>query len=1763
MDYRRAFAARPSKKAHGRRRLRNGWSRTRGVVAILASLLVLASSLAPTLAAEAAGPAVVAVTVSITDPTGAVVSEVDASSMANYSVNVAYSCSIADCTGVQVVIDPTVLDPIYGQYRKETAVTFTPPFSPAPSFTGSLGAGYTVDLGTVAVGTGGSFKLAYRIDARYSGPQPGSFFLDGSPITARATVSASNADSSAVGTASANWVSSIPAAPTARLSAPASIRTDTPVTITAEGDSRCLSYNGAGVLLGIPWLTCAKDYTAPVTLPADAQYVAGSGGSYNAGTRTVTFSQTGAAAAGGLAFNDNTFQIVFPSDAFPTSGDGCVASEVFSVTETMTYLDGTVRTADPASTAIKVQNCTPFAKGALSKAIGGRDGGTPTDAIVDIPLTPGGVNNKYWQVEADNQANVAGVATITDADLGQDDMPITSIRIVGGGPATVNYTLDDATTGSATVAQGATWTPPSGHTIAGVSATSSLLVGPNSVESGTAVTRFIIRLNFSVHDGTTPGPRTNTATASIAYPDQPELGTLDLGSTTATATLQVNADVTLNAGGPSVTATGTPIVGGTVGWKMSGAMDNVAAGANYRPQYVFLAPKDWNITAGSAAVSGVPGMTYDYKTVTYNGESYDAVLATWPAAVTDVGKFNLPTMTVDTVPTGAATAGTNNQTAYLFLGDVNNGPVALYYPNAYTDASDFDGDGNATEQYSWRSNTTSLAPSKSIAVTKQICHPDAEQADGCDWISDSNITVGVPPNATAIKYRVTLANSGNVDLNNVVAYDVLPYKNDTGLTDGTASTPRGSTVQEVLATVSDVSAGVDLSYSGSTNPARPQVYTGTTDADDWGTTVTEAKAIRAQVTSLAAGASVTFDYEASLVDGTANLVACNSIAATAATLAPIEPAAVCASTQAADLEITAPAHLPMQQGRPGAADFTVINHGGSPLSPATVTAVIPAGFSVTDLAPIGYACSDAAGDSAPIAGPVTLSCVTQKPDGTVRNLSLDAPDTLSIPVLVDEDATGPSCIDASVTGTLYDPDLTNNDTSFCAAVADSTLPLITLDKTDNTTSVTVGEQTTYSLTVASHLSSEAVAGAVLTDTLPAGETFVSASDGGTASGQTVTWNLAELNPTGAPSADGSDTTGGSGAAITVTVTVQIDDGTQDTLFNTASVSAPDPAGGPTLTDGATDTDTVRNVFTDLDPAIATPQNQSINTPLSDIVTTTGASLDPASVAQNTAPTHGSITIDTTTGAVTYIPAPGYSGADSYEVTVCDTSSPAQCHVSTVTVAVGVNVVDAVNDTDATTAVTPVTTDVTGNDTTQSGQPLAHPTVPTSPTHGSAVVNGDGTITYTPAAAWSGTDSYGYQLCDTSTPTPVCDTATVQVTVANVFLDATPSIPTAQNAPVTTPLADIVTTTGLLLDPTQVTQETAPAHGSIAIDPHSGAVTYTPTAGYTGDDSYAIQVCDTDGVCHNSPVSVSVGANVVVVQDATISTRVNTDADPVDVLTTATSASGQPLGNPTITDQPAHGTVAVNADGTIAYVAGTDYVGSDSFTYTVCDTGSPTQACDTATITVTVVAIADLASTKTLDTAAVVPGLPVSYTAMLHNSGPWTATNVHSIDPIDKRVMHAKGTPDASVPGGLCLTRPTTTADLARLNPASGPYTIDDYPQVVDCSYPSIPSGTTVHDTITGTVDPAALPGGTILNQAPVYADSYDPDLSNNVGTATATITAPVVVDPTTPAGVDPTTSAPGGLATTGVDVARAGILALLLMLAGAGTLFLARRRRRA
>ncbi len=149
------------------------------------------------------------------------------------------------------------------------------------------------------------------------------------------------------------------------------------------------------------------------------------------------------------------------------------------------------------------------------------------------------------------------------------------------------------------------------------------------------------------------------------------------------------------------------------------------------------------------------------------------------------------------------------------------------------------------------------------------------------------------------------------------------------------------------------------------------------------------------------------------------------------------------------------------------------------------------------------------------------------------------------------------------------------------------------------------------------------------------------------------------------------------------------------------------------------------------------------------------------------PANGSL-VNNGNGTFDYTPNPDYSGGDSFIYEICDTAGA--CDTATVTVTISpVDDPPVANDDSATTTEdTLVVIDVAANDTDADGN-LDPTTTNTTcgtcsgPSNGSLVNNGDGTFDYTPDPAYTGPDSFVYEICDTG---GLCDTATVTITVSS-------------------------------------------------------------------------------------------------------------------------------------------------------------------------------------------------------------------------------------------------------------------------------------------------------------------------------------------------------------------------------------------------------------
>lgn len=154
--------------------------------------------------------------------------------------------------------------------------------------------------------------------------------------------------------------------------------------------------------------------------------------------------------------------------------------------------------------------------------------------------------------------------------------------------------------------------------------------------------------------------------------------------------------------------------------------------------------------------------------------------------------------------------------------------------------------------------------------------------------------------------------------------------------------------------------------------------------------------------------------------------------------------------------------------------------------------------------------------------------------------------------------------------------------------------------------------------------------------------------------------------------------------------------------------------------------------------------------------------------------------------------------------------------------------------------------------------------------------------------------------------------------------------------------------------------TNPANGSISIDnngtandPSDDIVTYTPDADFNGTDTFDYTICNAFGACSTATVTVDVLPIVDTFDDSTsteenIAVIVEWRGNDNDIPTTGSIAA----------TNPSSGTVTLNNNGTpgnpsddnITYVPNPGFLGTDTFDYTVCDSGGN---CDTATVTILV------------------------------------------------------------------------------------------------------------------------------------------------------------------------------------------------------------------
>ena len=223
-----------------------------------------------------------------------------------------------------------------------------------------------------------------------------------------------------------------------------------------------------------------------------------------------------------------------------------------------------------------------------------------------------------------------------------------------------------------------------------------------------------------------------------------------------------------------------------------------------------------------------------------------------------------------------------------------------------------------------------------------------------------------------------------------------------------------------------------------------------------------------------------------------------------------------------------------------------------------------------------------------------------------------------------------------------------------------------------------------------------------------------------------------------------------------------------------------------------------------------------------------------------------------------------------------------------------------------------------------------------PAHGSLTLNSNGSFSYTPSSGYTGSDGFQYKANDGTSNSLSAATVTISVTntlpvgVADSYSgshDRTLSVSAGSGVLANDTDADGDTLTASLVG--------GVSHGSLTLN-SNGSFSYTPTAGYTGSDSFTYKANDGIGNSGTTTVSLSVtNATPVANNDTYVLHNGSLSISSPGVLSNDTDADGDTL-TASLVSGVSHGSLTLNSNGSFSYTPGGGFTGSDSFTYKASD-----------------------------------------------------------------------------------------------------------------------------------------------------------------------------------------------------------------------------------
>ncbi len=251
----------------------------------------------------------------------------------------------------------------------------------------------------------------------------------------------------------------------------------------------------------------------------------------------------------------------------------------------------------------------------------------------------------------------------------------------------------------------------------------------------------------------------------------------------------------------------------TIGTKAGNSSANIA-----NPVLADLLPAGMTYVDGSWAVVAGPTPTLFESIANYNGTGRTLLRWSYTASVnTTEAKLSFQAK----VPAAAASGATYSNTAYLVNWDNNT-----VSGNNDTDVNDLNADGSKTDK---------IAASSAVVITVNR----AASLNSLKYVIgqlDVNYS-RYPTNGNSVpggvaNYKLTVQNSGDVNLTNILIIDILPYVGDTGVID---LSPRNSAWRPYLAGTVSAPSGVTVYYSTEKNPSRPEMGITTANPANWST----------------------------------------------------------------------------------------------------------------------------------------------------------------------------------------------------------------------------------------------------------------------------------------------------------------------------------------------------------------------------------------------------------------------------------------------------------------------------------------------------------------------------------------------------------------------------------------------------------------------------------------------------------------------------------------------------------------------------------------------------------------------------------------------------------------------------------------------------------------------------------------------------------------------------------------------------------------